>query len=79
MLGRPGRRFCRAVVLLGDQQAVPAQDRIGCHDAGDVGETPSAEGFAFHGEAASLVVGEANPLGTVRRAEDPVLLAAGSQ
>ena len=75
VLGRPGRRFCRAVVLLGDQPAVPAQDRIGCHDAGDVGEAPSAEGLAFHGQTASLIVGEANPLGTVRRTEDPVLLA----
>ena len=65
----------RAVVLLGNQQAVPAQDRIGRHDAGDVGEAPSAEGFTFHGQAASLVVGEANPSGTIRRAEDPVLLA----
>jgi hypothetical protein len=46
---------------------------------GDVGEAPSAEGVAFHGQAASLVVSEANSLGTVRRTEDPVLLAAGSQ
>jgi hypothetical protein len=30
---------------------------------------------AFHGQTASLVVGQANPLGTVRRPEDPVLLA----
>ena len=65
----------RAVVLLGDQQTIPAQDRIGGDDAGDVGEAPSAEDVAFHGQAASLVVGEANPLGTVRRAENPVLLA----
>jgi hypothetical protein len=34
----------------------------------------SAQGFAFDGQAASVVVGEANPLGTVCRAEDPVLL-----
>src|SRR3989442_6477009 len=65
----------RAVVLLGDQQTVPAQDRIGGDDAGDVGEAPSAERLAFHGQPASLVVSEANPLGTVRRAEDPVLFA----
>jgi len=37
----------RAVVLRGDQPAVPAQDGIGRHDAGDVGQAPSAEGFAF--------------------------------
>ena len=64
----------RAVVLLGDERAVPAQDRIGRHDAGNLGEAPSAEGVAFHGQAASLVDGEANPLATVRRAEHAVLL-----
>ncbi len=42
-----------------------------CH----VGEARSADGFTFCGQAASLVVGEVNPVGTVRRAEDPVLLA----
>ena len=69
-----GTSLLRAVVLVGDQEPVPAQDRIGCHDAGDVGETPPAEGLPFHGEPASLVVGEANALGAVCRAEDPVLL-----
>ena len=65
----------RAVVLPGDQQAIPTQNRLGRHDAGDVGEAPSAEGLAFHGQTASLVIAEANPAGTVRRTEDPVLLA----
>jgi len=67
--------FCQAPGSYFGEGQVPAQDRIGSHDAGDVGEAPSAEGFAFHGQTASLIVGEANPLGTVRRTEDPVLLA----
>ena len=69
----------RSIVLLGDEQAVPAQDRIGRDDAGDVGEAPSADGVAFDGQAASLVIGEVNPAGTVRRAEDPVLLGSPSK
>ena len=40
----------------------------------DVRQAASAENAAFHGQAASLVVGEAQPSGSVRGAEDPVLL-----
>ena len=40
----------------------------------DVREAASAENVAFHGQAAALVVGEAQPSGSVRGAEDPVLL-----
>jgi hypothetical protein len=65
----------RSVVFLGDQQAVPAQNRLGRDDAGDVGEAPSAEGVAFYGRTASLVIGEANLTGTICRTENPVLLA----
>jgi phage head maturation protease len=35
---------------------------------------PTAEDVAFHGETASLVVGQAQSSGTVHRAEDAVLL-----
>ena len=62
------------VVFLGDEPPVPAQDRVGCHDPGHVRQAASAENDAFHGQAASLVVGEAQPSGSVRGAEDPVLL-----
>ena len=74
VLGRPGPSLLRAVVLVGDQEPVPAQDRIRCHDAGDVRETLPSEGLPFHGESAPLVVGEANASRAVCRAEDPVLL-----
>jgi hypothetical protein len=63
----------RAVVLVGDEASVPAQDRIGCHDPGNVGQAPSAENVTFHGEPASLVVGAANALGAVRRTKDAIL------
>ena len=45
----------RAVVFVGDEASVPAQDRIGCHDLGDVGQAPSAENVTFHGDPTSLV------------------------
>ena len=64
----------RTVVFLGDESPVPTQDGVGCHDAGDGREAATAEDLAFHGETASLVVGEAQSSGTVHRAEDTVLL-----
>ncbi len=72
--GRPGRRVQRTVVFLGHEPPVPPQDRVGCHDSGHVRQAAPAENIAFHGQAAALVVGEAQPSGSVRGAEDPVLL-----
>ena len=72
--GRPGRRWFEPSYFCGDEPPVPPQDGVGCHDASDVREAAPAEHLAFHGQAASLVVGEAQPSGSVRRAEDPVLL-----
>jgi hypothetical protein len=62
------------VVFLGDEPPVPTQDRVGCHDPGHSRQAASAEKDAFHGQAAALVVGEAQPSGSVRGAQDPVLL-----
>ena len=59
-----GASLVRAVVFLGDEPPVPPQDGVGCHDASDVREAAPAEDLAFHGEAASLVVGETQPSGT---------------
>ena len=64
----------RTVVLVGDQEPVPAQDRIRCHNAGDIRETLLTEGLPFHGESTPLIVSEANGPRAVYRAEDPVLL-----
>ena len=41
---------------------------------GTIGNSPPTA-LAFHGQTASLVVGEANPSGIFRRTEDSVLLA----
>ena len=66
--------LARAVVFCGDEPSVPPQNGVGCHDASDVPEAAPAEHLALHGEATSLVVGETQPSGSVRRAENPVLL-----
>ena len=41
------------VIFLGDEPPVPAQDRVGCHDAGHVRQAASAENHAFYGQAAA--------------------------
>ena len=64
----------RAVVLLGDKAAIPPQDGVRRDDAGDGCKTAPAEDFAFHRQAAALVVGETQTSGSVRRAEHPILL-----
>jgi hypothetical protein len=64
----------RAVVLLGDERPVPAEDGVGCHDAGNARELTTAEDLAFDCETASLVVREVQSARTVSRAEDSVLL-----
>jgi len=47
---------------------------VRCHDARDRREVTTAEDVAFHGETASLVVGQAQSSGIVHRAEYAVLL-----
>ena len=64
----------RAVVFLGDKAAIPPQDGVRRDDAGDGCKTAPAEDFAFHRQAAALVVGETQTSGSVRRAEHPILL-----
>ena len=64
----------RTVVLRGDESPVPPQDRVRCHDARDSREVTTAEDVTFHGETASLVVGQAQSAGTVHRAEHAILL-----
>ena len=46
----------------GAQTTVQPQDRVGCHNGGDVFEELVAEMLALRGEAAALVVGEAQPI-----------------
>jgi hypothetical protein len=63
----------RAVVLLGDQPTVPAEDRIRCDDPSDLLEDLPSEHFAFHSQAAALVVVQANPAPSELFAENAVL------
>ena len=74
VVGRPGRRVFEPSYFCGDESPVPTQDGVRCHDAGDSREVTTAEDVAFHGETASLVVGQAQSSRTVHRAEDTVLL-----
>jgi hypothetical protein len=53
---------------------IPAQDGIRCDDAGDGSQPAPADDCAFHGHTTSLVVGEAQSSGWLRRPKDPVLL-----
>jgi hypothetical protein len=69
---RPPR--LRRVLLLGDESPVATHDRVRCHDARDSREVTTAEDVAFHGETASLVVGQAQSSGTVHCAENAILL-----
>ena len=62
------------IVLLGDELSVPAKDRVGRDDAGDLPKGLSADGLALHHEASALVVGEAKAASSELLTEDAVLL-----
>ena len=61
--------------FLGDEPAMPAQDRIGRDDGGDRFQGPPAKRFAFGSESASLIVGEEYPstAGFELFLQDPVI------
>src|SRR5215831_6066768 len=63
-----------AVVLLGDELAVPAQDRGRRHDAVDLREHPPPQYAALHREATALVVGESELSPSELLSEDPIFL-----
>ena len=46
------------IPFLRDQQAVPAQNRVGGKERADLGQELVAKDFAFEGQAPPLVVGE---------------------
>jgi hypothetical protein len=65
----------RAVVLAGDQLAVPAQDRVRRDQARKLAEPATTDDPALDRQASPLVVGEAQPPSAELLAEDAVLLA----
>ncbi len=72
--GRPGRRAWEPSYFWATSLRYQRRIVSGCHDPGHLRQAASAENDTFHGQAAALVVGEAQSAGSVRGAEDPVLL-----
>ena len=73
--GRPGSRVFEPSYLWATSLRYQRRIVSGVtHDSGDVRKATTAKDLPFHGQPASLVVGEAQPSGALRRAEDAVLL-----
>ena len=72
--GATGAALLRGGVFLGDEAAVPAEDRVRGDDARDVPEATPTEGLSLHRQAAPLVVSEPERAGTALRAQHAVLL-----
>jgi hypothetical protein len=66
--------FSGAVVLLGDELAVPAQDGVGGHQSGELFKRTSADESALRGEPPALSVGEAQAPTAELLPQDAVLL-----
>src|SRR5262245_47810172 len=73
--GATGDSLRRPGVFLGDEPAVPPEDRVRGDDARDVPEVTPTERLSLHSQAAPLVVSEPEPAGTALRAQDGVLRA----
>src|SRR5207237_1347721 len=71
--GATGAALGAAVVLLGDEGAVPAEDCVRAGDACDIKQPFAAEFVSPFGETTSFRVGETDPTAELLP-EDPVLL-----
>jgi hypothetical protein len=60
----------------GDQATVPSQDRVGCHDGGNLAQDLPPERLALRGQSPMLVVGQEHALAARldRFFQDAVLL-----
>ena len=74
VIGRPRRPASTAIVLLGDQTPVPAENRVRRDDACHLTQDPPAECLAAHREAPALGVGQTKQSRTKMRPEDAILL-----
>src|SRR5215471_4161080 len=63
-----------AIVLLGDQPAVPSHERCRGHNRGQLMQHAPAQLLGPHGQAPALIVVEAQPLASELFAENVVLL-----
>ncbi len=59
--GRPSRVVPSGTVvpLVGNQSSMPPENRVRCHDRGDLGQDPVSDGFSFRCQTTSLGVGQA--------------------
>jgi hypothetical protein len=71
----PGPAARRAIVLAGDQLAVPAQDRVRRDQARELVQPATTDDLALDGQASPLVIGEPQPPPGELLAKDSVLLA----
>jgi hypothetical protein len=69
-----GASLLRAVVLLGDEPLVPAENCVRRDDACHLLKHLSSQDLALHGETATVVVVQAEPLTTKLFTKDAVLL-----
>jgi hypothetical protein len=74
VLGRLGRRVFEPSYFLATSFRYHRRMVSGVTMPGDGREAPTAEDVAFHGQTASVVVGQLQSSTTVYRAEDAVLL-----
>ena len=76
--GLPPARTAASIAALGSRTGAVIRrqllGRVRGDDAGDRRQATPAEDFPFHGEAAALVVGEAQAPGSLRRPKDAILL-----
>jgi hypothetical protein len=73
--GRPGARWSRSIVLLGDQVPMPCQQSLGCDNGGDLVQHLPAQHLGLSGYSPALMVIEAQSPIAELLAKDPVLLA----
>ena len=62
-----------AIVLLGDQLAMPSQNSVWRYDGRNLSKHPSSQRFALHRQTSALIIREANSLALEFRLENPVL------
>ena len=70
----PDPTASRTVVLLGDELAVPAQEGLRVHDAGELLQARQPQRPPLGRQPAALVIGEPQPAGTELLAQHTVLL-----
>ena len=75
-VARPvGRAAFPAAPRLRDQFAMPAEDRVRCHQRRDVAKGAPADLVAEHSQSPTLIIGQSNAMAEQLRLQGPVLFA----